>query len=277
MRTPAMPRLWTLATLVLAVAGCQSVDRVVAAKEHTGATGPGVPRVAALGRLEPKDGILHIAGPSRPSPVVATLHVEEGDRVAAGQPLAELDSRAADEAAVVKARAALRNAEVEIGRLRPLVVQRIVSQEALDTAQLHVDTARADLVGAEAVLALDVIRAPVTGQLVQIFARAGEKVGPNGFAEIAQNDEMFAVAEVYETDIGRVRTGQRATVTSAAIDGPLGGIVDRIGMKIGKQDVLDTDPVARTDARIVEVRIRLDDSARVASLSQLQVQVEIEP
>jgi HlyD family secretion protein len=48
-------------------------------------------------------------------------------------------------------------------------------------------------------------------------------------------------------------------------------------MKIGKQDVLDTDPVARTDARVVEVRVRLDDSAKVASLSRLQVEVAIEP
>jgi HlyD family secretion protein len=123
----------------------------------------------------------------------------------------------------------------------------------------------------------DVVRAPVAGQIVRIHARAGERVGSDGFAEIAQNDQMFAVAEVYETDVGRVRRGQRATITSPAIEGPVAGVVDRIGMKIGKQDVLDTDPVARTDARVVEVRVRLDDSAKVASLSRLQVEVAIEP
>jgi HlyD family secretion protein len=40
---------------------------------------------------------------------------------------------------------------------------------------------------------------------------------------------------------------------------------------------MDTDPVARTDARVVEVRVRLDDAARAAALSNLQVEVAIEP
>jgi len=261
----------------LLAAGCDSADRAAGAigGDAAGSRPPG--RVTALGRLEPKDGILRIAGPSRPSVVIAKLLVEEGDHVQAGQPLAELDSIAADEAAVTKAKAALRNAESEMARARPLVAQGVASQEALDTAQLHVDTARADLVAAQAVLDLDVVRAPVAGQVVSIFTRAGERVGPSGFAELAQNAQMFAVAEVYETDIGRVKTGQRATVRSPAFDGALAGTVDRIGMKIGKQDVLDTDPIASVDARVVEVRVKLDDSAKAAGLSQLQVEVAIEP
>src|SRR5262249_4732106 len=156
-----------------------------------------------------------------------------GDRVQAGQPIAELDTVVSDEAAVAKARAALRNAEAELGRLRPLMAQKIVAQETLDTAQLHVDTARADLAAAQSVLDQDVVRAPAAGQIVKIYARRGERVGPYGLAELAQTDEMFAVAEVYETDVGRVKPGQRATVRSSAFGGgELTGKVDRIGMKI---------------------------------------------
>ena len=47
------------------------------------------------------------------------------------------------------------------------------------------------------------------------------------------------------------------------------GTVDRIGLKIGKKDVLDTDPAADTDARVVEVEIRLDDPQQVAGLTNL--------
>jgi HlyD family secretion protein len=209
--------------------------------------------------------------------VIAKLLVEEGDRVQAGQALAELDSIAADEAAVSKAKAAVRNAEADMSRIRPLVAQRIASQETLDQTQLAVDTARADLVGAQSVLDLDIVRAPVAGQIVQIYARRGERVGANGFAEIAQNDQMFAVAEVYETDVGRVKVGQRATLRSPAFPSELGGKVDRIGMKIGKQDIMGTDPIARTDARVVEVHVKLDDSAAAAGLSNLQVEVAILP
>jgi HlyD family secretion protein len=269
----------TLATFFVAGAllGCQSNDGPARVAEGAAATA-GPSRVTALGRIEPKDGILRIAGPSRPSVVIAKLLVEEGDRVQVGQPLAELDTVTSDEAAVAKARAELRNAEAELGRLRPLIAQRIVSQETLDTAQLHVDTARADLAAVQSVLDQDVVRAPAAGQIVKIYARRGERVGPAGLAELAQTDEMFAVAEVYETDVGRVKPGQRATVRSSAFaGGELAGKVDRIGMKIGKQDVLDTDPVAKTDARVVEVRVRLDDAAKAAALSNLQVEVAIEP
>src|SRR5262245_29436601 len=199
------------ALIVLGLAACHSPDSPANATP----TAPVLARrVTALGRLEPKDGILRIAGPSRPSVVVAKVLVEEGDRVAAGQALAELDAIAADEAAVAKARATLRNAEAELGRIKPLVQQRIASQEALDDAQLHVDTARADLIGAQAGLEQDVVRAPVAGQILRIYAHPGERIGERGFAEIAQNDQMFAVAEVYETDVGRVRPGQRAIVSS---------------------------------------------------------------
>jgi len=87
---------------------------------------------------------------------------------------------------------------------------------------------------------------------------------------------MYAVAEVYETDIGRVKVGQRATVRSPAFSPELAGVVERVGMKVGKLEARDLDPAARTDARIVEVHIRLDDSTRAAPLSNLQVEVAIQ-
>ena len=46
-------------------------------------------------------------------------------------------------------------------------------------------------------------------------------------------------------------------------------------MQVGKMDVLGTDPVAKTDARVVEVEIRLDDTEAAALLTNLQVKVEI--
>jgi HlyD family secretion protein len=53
------------------------------------------------------------------------------------------------------------------------------------------------------------------------------------------------------------------------------GVVERIGKVIGKNDVLDLDPVARMDSRVVEVFILLDEPGRVADLTNLQVDVEI--
>jgi len=233
--------------------------------------------VTALGRLTPKDGIRRLAGPSRPSVVIAKLLVDEGDHVDAGQPVAVLDTLGADEAGLARAHAELANAVTALDRLQPLVRTGMVSVQVRDDAQLKVDVAKAEVASAQASLDLDTVRSPVAGKVVAVHARHGERVGPDGIAELAETGQMFGIAEVYETDIGRVKLGQHATLRSPALDPPLTGTVDRIGQKIGKLDVLDTDPVARTDARVVEVRIKLDDSARAASLSNLQVEVAIEP
>ena len=264
-----------LAILVIACGSANDTQEATAAVPMVAQTPP--KRVTALGRIEPRDGIIRVSGPARPSVVIGKLHVEEGDRVQEGQSLAELDSIATDQANVAKATATLKNAQKEIARIRPLVQQRVAAEDALDDAQMRVDVAQAELAAAQAQLDLDVVRAPVSGQVITIHARRGERVGPDGLAEIARNDEMFAVAEVYETDIRWVKVGQSATVRSPAFKSDLTGKVDRVGLKIGKQDLIETDPVARTDARVVEVHVKLDDSTKAAGLSNLQVEVLIEP
>ncbi len=123
---------------------------------------------------------------------------------------------------------------------------------------------------------LTTIRSPITGRVLKVHAREGERVGPEGIAELGKTGSMCAIAEIYETDVRYVRVGDHATVSSPALRAPLSGTVDRIGYKIGKQDVLATDPAARTDARVVEVRVRLDDSKAAAGLSLLQVSVVVD-
>ena len=258
--------------------GCESLQGAAPGGATDVQAAPEAPRsVTALGRLQPKDGILRVAGPSRPSVVIVELLVGQGDRVRAGQPIARLDTVSENEARVARAKAELVNAQTELTRVEELFRQRIAAVSLRDAGQLKVDVARAELQAAQSALDLDTVRAPFAGQVIAIHARRGERVGPEGIAELAETDRMYAVAEVYETDIGRVKVGERATIRSPALQPGLDGTVERIGMKIGKLDLLDTDPVARTDARVVEVEIRLDDSSRAAALSNLQVEVAIRP
>lgn len=144
-------------------------------------------------------------------------------------------------------------------------------------AQAEVESAMAAVARTKADLNLADIKAPIAGQILKIQTRAGEVVSEQGIVELGQTQQMLAVAEVYETDIGRVRLGNRAVVTSSGFTSELQGTVEQIGLKIGKQAILDTDPIADEDARVVEVKIRLDpeDSQRVAGLTNLRVKVEI--
>jgi HlyD family secretion protein len=94
---------------------------------------------------------------------------------------------------------------------------------------------------------------------------------------VGDTERMRAVAEVYETDIGKVRVGQFAEISSRALPKPVKGRVARIGNMVFKNDVLNVDPAARADARVVQVWIDLDldESALAKQLTNLTVDVLI--
>ena len=121
------------------------------------------------------------------------------------------------------------------------------------------------------------VRASREGQILKIHTWSGEVIGNQGIADLGQTNQMYVVAEVYESDVSKVRLGQRAVVNSSAFNGELQGTVDEIGLQVLKKDVLNTDPVAEIDSRVVEVKIRLDAAAtsRVAHLTNSQVMVAI--
>jgi len=135
----------------------------------------------------------------------------------------------------------------------------------------------AELAHARAELDRAHVRSPIDGRVLKVHAREGERVGENGIVELGKTDHMFAIAEVYEDDVGRLRAGQRARVASPALPRTLEGTVEWVNLKVAKQDALGTDPAARKDARVVEVEVRLDESEPAAGLTNLQVEVEIEP
>ena len=117
--------------------------------------------------------------------------------------------------------------------------------------------------------------APVAGRILNILVKPGEQVANGPVLTMGDTSKMRAVAEVYETDITRVRLGQTATITSRALARPITGRVVRIGHMVFKNDVLNIDPAARADARVVEVWIELDDSSRLERLTNLTVDVLI--
>jgi HlyD family secretion protein len=152
------------------------------------------------------------------------------------------------------------------------------AETGLTQAQLalQVGSTRDALKLAEARLERTVVRAPFAGEILKILTHAGESIGRYPLLKMGDTAAMFVVAEIYETDAGLIRPGQRATVTSKAFPGEsLGGRVERMSSIIHKKDVLAVDPTTDADARVLEARIRLDDSKVAARFNQLQVDVAI--
>ncbi len=156
-----------------------------------------------------------------------------------------------------------------ISEVRPVDVQ---------LAQAELEESKAAVKKAQAELNLAYLRGPKAGRVLKIHTHQGEVVTQAGILEIGQTDQMYVTAQVYETDINRIDIDQNVTIRSDGIVRDLKGKVAEIGLKIGKKDILDTDPVADADARVVEVKVRLtpEASRQVAGLTNLQVHVIID-
>jgi HlyD family secretion protein len=189
----------------------------------------------------------------------AIVREDESKLAAARAHLAELNQQfaidqidAAHQIAVAQATAARARADLPIASLQS---QLALAEERIKNLTLY---------------------APIDGRILNVMALPGDTVGAGPILAIGDTSHMRVVAEVYETDIGRVGLRQTATITSRALARPLTGKVVRIGDMIFKNDVLQVDPAARVDARVVQVWIALDDPAPVARLTNLTVDVLIQ-
>ncbi|MEN8444724.1 MAG: HlyD family efflux transporter periplasmic adaptor subunit [Cyanobacteria bacterium J06555_13] len=146
-------------------------------------------------------------------------------------------------------------------------------------AQAEVEQAIASANRLQAELETTFIRSPKDAQVLKIQTRVGETVGNEGIVELGDTAQMIIIAEVFESDISQVREGQSAVARSptGVFSKTLTGTVEKVGLQVATRDVLDATATAATDARVIEVRVRLDArSTKIAAgLTNLQVNVEI--
>jgi macrolide-specific efflux system membrane fusion protein len=240
MQNPAVRR-WLGAPLILAIgasagwAGARRADAMgpadaptrwetaVVDRRDIGAT------VLATGVVRPKVGA-QVAVGSRASGVLKKLHVTVGDRVVAGQLLAELDP-VEFEVQVKRAEAMLNTAtaerefaEAEYRRAVQLAdaqaasgVELSAAQRGIETAQAREREAAAALEAARVQLSYTSIRAPISGVVGSVSTQEGETVAASfsapTFVTIIDLTRLEVWAYVDETDIGRIEAGQRASFT----------------------------------------------------------------
>jgi HlyD family secretion protein len=159
-------------------------------------------------------------------------------------------------------------------------LDRIVEVRPVDiaAAQAQVNQAIAAVQQAQAQLDLATVRAPQDGMVLEIHTRPGELISNDGIVELGQTQQMTALLEVYETEIGKVKLGQRVKLYSDNFPDSLSGRVIEIGVQVKRQNVINSDTSANIDARVVEVRVQLDPASiqKVAGFTNLQVTGEIQ-
>ena len=254
--------------------------------------------VAALGRLEPAGDVRTLAAPTGGvgmSPRLATLLVREGDPVRRGQVLASFDNRtgllAQRELLITRVNSLMNQLailEAQTTRYRNLTRSGANPAGDLDEREIQLtdrrgrlNEARAELKRLKADLELSELRSPIDGVVLRVFTQPGERPDANGILEVGANQRMEAIAEVYESDVARIRIGQTVLLESESggFKGTLRARVLRISPQVRQRQVLSTDPSADADARIVEVRLGLDPAQlqKVAALAGLKVIARFQP
>jgi len=148
----------------------------------------------------------------------------------------------------------------------------------IEAAQAQIDRSVVAVQQARAQLDLASVRSPQNGVVLDIHTRPGELVSTDGIVELGRTSQMIALLEVYETDIGRVKMGQSVKLFADSRPESLTGKVSEIGSKVKRQNVVNSDTSGNIDARVVEVRVQLDNDSirKVVGLTNLQVTGEIQ-
>ena len=144
-------------------------------------------------------------------------------------------------------------------------------------AQAEVNAALVAVKKAQTELNQAYIRSPITGKVIKVNSRIGEKISAQGIVDLAETDRMEVIAEIYQSDIGKIRKGQTATITGSAFKGEVSGKVRLIALKVDQQNIFSNQPGENFDRKVISVRIALDrkNSEKVAGLTNSQVTVTI--
>ncbi len=163
----------------------------------------------------------------------------------------------------------------ELREIRPVDLQIAAAQ--LEKAEIAVKQRQALLEDVR-------VRAPISGQILRINTRIGEQVNTSqGIMELAHTNQMIVKAEIPENSISKVRKNQRARISSeyGGFSGEIHGIVEQIGLQVGKPAVkdanTDSSPTTDNNARVIIVKIRINaiDNRKVSALTNMQVRVKL--
>ena len=199
-----------------------------------------------------------------------------------------------------EAKAVLDNARSEMDRRQKLFAAGVISREELDryareydvakakyqsasehhsliddhareedqsVAQADLQLAQAQLQESRARYEKTLIKSPIDGTVLRKHHRNGESVSnsstaPDPILTIGDKQVLRVRVDVDETDVSKVRVGQKAYVTADAFGKQrFWGHVVRVGEQLGPKNVRTDEPTERVDKKILETLVELDRGA----------------
>jgi len=187
-----------------------------------------VQRISATGTLSP---LVQVPVGTQVSGTISALYADYNSLVKKGQVIAQIDPTVLEtqlkdaQASVDRANATLDDARTQHQRYKRLAAEKLVSDQDLDTKDVALKTAMAQLATAKAAfdrakanLGYCTITAPVDGVVVARAVDVGQTVAasfntPNLFTIAQDLQKMKLEISIDEADIGQVKVGQPAFFT----------------------------------------------------------------
>lgn len=156
---------------------------------------------------------------SNSTELITRVLFTDGQRVAVGTPLVELQAREED-AGIIEARAQVTQAQREYERYRILAERGVAPRAIAEQYETALETARASLTAAQARRGDRMIRAPFTGVLGLSTVTAGTLINPGAIITTLDDTSTIRVDfPVPERYLGVLRAGLALTATSDAYSG----------------------------------------------------------
>ena len=197
--------------------------------------------------------------------------VTVGDRVEAGQPLAELNAEDvrleldAARARLASARSDQRLARSELERYRTLLERQVISESQFDSVESRAEASDAQLEQARAQLKVAsnqadyaVLKAPESGVIARRLAEAGQVVAAGqAVFVLAVDGDREVVIDLPEQDVKRFQVGDDVTIELWSRPGePFSGRIRELA------------PAADPSSRTFEARVAFDNETANAELGQ---------
>ena len=137
-------------------------------------------------------------------------------------------------------------------------------EEDQSLAEADLKLAEGQLAETEARYEKTFIRSPIDGTVLRKHHRDGESVSnsstvPDPILTIGDRKSLRVRVDVDETDVSKVRVGQKAYVTADAFGKEkFWGHVVRVGQQLGPKNVRTDEPSEKVDTKILETLVQLD-------------------
>ena len=264
-----MPRFLLLCALAVVAISCRRGDEasddtgagpppVVGARTAQATRHPFIETVDAIGTVAARPrGLAALSAPATAR--VMRIAVAVGERVHAGQALAELDHAPFD-ASARSAHAAVATAQASFDRATRLADQGIAPRKDAETASAELAQAQAALSAAQRNAELATLRTPISGVVTRLNAVLGQSVDPGQLVvEVADPSALDIVLALSPALAARVHAGDSVSLVAGANAG---------GEALGDGIVQSVAVTLDSATRSVGVRARLDHPARALRIGE---------